>query len=104
MPRSTDQVSGVLKLLFDRGIPFVPRGAGTGLSGGCLPLGAPVMVCTSRMNRIVQVDYASRRIEVESGVVNLHVTNAVKARGMVYAPDPSSQVACTIGGNIAENS
>jgi glycolate oxidase len=82
----------------------VPRGAGTGLSGGCLPLNAPVMICTSRMNRILAIDLANRRIEVESGVVNLHVTNAVKAQGYFYAPDPSSQVACTIGGNIAENS
>ena len=103
-PRTTAEVSAILKLLHRRDIAFVPRGAGTGLSGGCLPLGAPVMICTSRMNRILQIDYASRRVEVESGVVNLHVTNAVKSRGMVYAPDPSSQVACTIGGNIAENS
>ena len=103
-PRTTAEVSAILKLLHRRGIPFVPRGAGTGLSGGCLPLGAPVMICTSRMNRILEIDYASRRIEVESGVVNLHVTNAVKGRGMMYAPDPSSQVACTIGGNVAENS
>ena len=87
-----------------RGVAFVPRGAGTGLSGGCLPLDAPVMICTSRMNRIVAIDLANRRVEVESGVVNLHVTNAVKAEGYFYAPDPSSQVACTIGGNIAENS
>src|SRR6266481_5261861 len=77
--------------------------AGTGLSGGCLPL-APVMICTSRMNRIIAIDLANRRVEVESGVVNLHVTNAVKAKGFFYAPDPSSQMACTIGGNIAENS
>src|SRR6202522_3456746 len=104
LPRSTAQLSSILAALDRRGIAFVPRGAGTGLSGGCLPLGAPVMICTSRMNRILQIDYASRRIEVESGVVNLHVTNAVKARGMMYAPDPSSQVACTIGGNVAENS
>ena len=103
-PRTTAETSAILKLLHRRGVAFVPRGAGTGLSGGCLPLGAPVMICTSRMNRILQVDYASRRIEVESGVVNLNVTNAVKARGFFYAPDPSSQVACTIGGNIAENS
>ena len=103
-PRTTAEVSAILKLLHRRGIPFVPRGAGTGLSGGCLPLGAPVMICTSRMNHILEVDYASRRIAVESGVVNLHVTNAVKGRGMMYAPDPSSQVACTIGGNVAENS
>ena len=94
----------MLTALDRRGIAFVPRGAGTGLSGGCLPLDAPVMICTSRMNRIVACDLANRRVEVESGVVNLHVTNAVKAAGYFYAPDPSSQVACTIGGNIAENS
>src|ERR1700728_3422893 len=70
-PRTTAEVSAILKLLHRRGIPFVPRGAGTGLSGGCLPLGAPVMICTSRMNHILEVDYASRRIAVESGVVNL---------------------------------
>ena len=103
-PRSTDEVSAVLKLLHRRDLGFVPRGAGTGLSGGCLPLKAPVMICTSRMNRVRAIDLANRRIEVESGVVNLHVTNAVKAHGYFYAPDPSSQVACTIGGNIAENS
>jgi glycolate oxidase len=103
-PRHTAEVSAILQLLHRRGIAFVPRGAGTGLSGGCLPLSAPVMICTSRMNHILEIDYASRRVEVESGVVNLHVTNAVKARGMIYAPDPSSQVACTIGGNVAENS
>jgi glycolate oxidase len=104
LPRTTAEVSAILKLLYRRGIAFVPRGAGTGLSGGCLPLNAPVMICTSRMNRILAIDLANRRVEVESGVVNLHVTNAVKTQGYFYAPDPSSQVACTIGGNIAENS
>lgn len=103
-PRSTAEVSAILKLLYQRGIPFVPRGAGTGLSGGCLPLNAPVMICTSRMNHILAIDLANRRIEVESGVVNLNVSNAVKNDGYYYAPDPSSQMACTIGGNIAENS
>jgi glycolate oxidase len=103
-PRSTAEVSAVLKALHDHSVPFVPRGAGTGLSGGCLPLYAPVMVCTSRMNRIIAIDLANRRIEVESGVVNLHVSNAVRPKGFFYAPDPSSQMACTIGGNIAENS
>ncbi len=97
-------MSAVLKLLYRRGLAFVPRGAGTGLSGGCLPLNAPVMICTSRMNRVLVIDVMNRRIEVQSGVVNLHVTNAVKGQGYFYAPDPSSQVACTIGGNIAENS
>src|SRR5258708_6620770 len=104
LPRSTTQVSEVLAALHRRGIAFVPRGAGTGLSGGCLPLNAPAMICTSKMNRILEIDCENRRVEVESGVVNLHVTNAVKANGFFYAPDPSSQVACTIGGNIAENS
>ncbi len=104
MPRTTEQVSAVLKALWHRGVAFVPRGAGTGLSGGALPVNAPVMICTSRMNRIVAIDLPNRRVEVESGVVNLHVTNAVKNDRFFYAPDPSSQQACTIGGNIAENS
>jgi glycolate oxidase len=103
-PRTTAEVSAVLKLLYQRKLAFVPRGAGTGLSGGSLPLKAPVMICTSRMNHVLAIDLANRRIEVESGVVNLHVTNAVKSQGYFYAPDPSSQGACTIGGNIAENS
>jgi glycolate dehydrogenase FAD-linked subunit len=103
-PRTTAEVSALLKLLHRRNVNFVPRGAGTGLSGGCLALNAPVMICTSRMNHILAIDRANRRVEVESGVVNLHVSNAVKADGLFYAPDPSSQVACTIGGNIAENS
>ncbi len=104
LPKNTAEVSAVLRTLYAEGIAFVPRGAGTGLSGGSLPLNAPVMVCTSRMNRILSIDYANRRVEVESGVVNLHVSNAVKAAGFFYAPDPSSQAACTIGGNISENS
>ena len=103
-PRTTAEVSAILKLLHRRNLAFVPRGAGTGLSGGCLPLNAPVMICTSRMNHVIAIDLLNRRIEVESGVVNLHVTNAVKGDGYFYAPDPSSQAACTIGGNIAENS
>jgi glycolate oxidase len=103
MPHSTSEVSAVLRALHRRGIAFVPRGAGTGLSGGALPL-APVMICTSKMNRILTIDLANRRAEVQSGVVNLHVTNAVKTNSYFYPPDPSSQMACTIGGNIAENS
>ncbi|MGD0072815.1 MAG: FAD-linked oxidase C-terminal domain-containing protein [Candidatus Binataceae bacterium] len=104
LPRTTRQVSAILRALDRYRVAFVPRGAGTGLSGGCLPLNAPVMVCTSRMNRIIAVDLANRRVEVESGVVNLRVTDAVKQAGFFYAPDPSSQVACTVGGNVAENS
>jgi glycolate oxidase len=103
-PRTTAEISAILRLLHRRGVAFVPRGAGTGLSGGCLPLNAPVMICTSRMNQILAIDLANRRAEVESGVVNLHVSNAVRSAGLFYAPDPSSQSACTIGGNIAENS
>jgi glycolate dehydrogenase FAD-linked subunit len=103
-PRTASEVSAILTLLHRHGIAYVPRGSGTGLSGGALPIKAPVMICTTRMNRILAIDLANRRVEVESGVVNLHVTNAVKAQGFFYAPDPSSQMACTIGGNIAENS
>src|SRR5580698_2571507 len=104
LPRTTAQLSAILAALERRGVAFVPRGAGTGLSGGCLPLNAPVMICTSRMNHILACDFANRRVEVESGVVNINVTNAVKGAGYFYATDPSSQAACTIGGNIAENS
>ena len=81
MPRTTAEVSAILSVLYRRGVAFVPRGAGTGLSGGCLPVHAPVMICTSRMNRIVAVDIANRRVEVQPGVVNLHVTDAVKRQG-----------------------
>lgn len=104
LPRSTEEVSAVLKLLHKEKIAFVPRGAGTGLSGGCLPVEAPIMVGTSRMNRILQVDLLNRYVVAEAGVVNLWVSNAVKNHGFQYAPDPSSQQACTIGGNVAENS
>jgi glycolate dehydrogenase FAD-linked subunit len=104
LPRATEQVAQILRLLHREGIAFVPRGAGTGLSGGCLPVNAPVMIGTSRMTRIVEIDLANRRAVVEAGVVNLSVTNAVKQHGLLYAPDPSSQMACTIGGNVAENS
>src|SRR5271156_6046826 len=104
LPRTTTQLSAILTALHRRRMAFVPRGAGTGLSGGCLPLDAPAMICTSKMNHIVEIDLENRRVTAESGVVNLHVTNAVKSKGFFYAPDPSSQVACTIGGNIAENS
>lgn len=104
LPGNTDEVAAVVALLADNDIAFVPRGAGTGLSGGCLPLQAPVMICTSRMKRILEIDPANRRAVVEAGVVNLAVTRAVQEHGLGYAPDPSSQSACTIGGNIAENS
>ncbi len=104
LPRSADQAAAVVRILHREGIAFVPRGAGTGLSGGCVPLEAPVMICTSRLNRIREIDLENRRAVAEAGVVNLAMTRAVAAHGLLYAPDPSSQSACTIGGNIAENS
>src|SRR5262245_3859771 len=104
LPRTPAQVSAVLRLLAAQRVAFVPRGAGTGLSGGTLPVDAPVMICTSRLNRIESIDVANRRIVVQAGGVNQWVTNAVRAHGLCYAPDPSSQPACTVGGNIAENS
>jgi glycolate oxidase len=104
LPRSPQEVAAVLRLLAAERIAFVPRGAGTGLSGGTLPVGAPVMICTSRMQRIEAIDVRNRRVVAQAGVVNQWVTNAVRAHGLHYAPDPSSQPACTIGGNIAENS
>jgi len=104
LPQTTEQVAALARVLHRHHMPFVPRGAGTGLSGGCLPLEAPVMICTSRLKRIVEIDLVNRRAVVEAGVVNLAVTRAVAAHGLLYAPDPSSQSACTIGGNVAENS
>ncbi|HYV56018.1 MAG TPA: FAD-linked oxidase C-terminal domain-containing protein [Candidatus Nitrosopolaris sp.] len=104
LPRTPAEVASVLRLLAAEGIAFVPRGAGTGLSGGTLPVGAPVMICTSRLQRIEAIDVANRRVVAQAGVVNQWVSNAVRPHGLCYAPDPSSQPACTIGGNIAENS
>src|SRR5881396_3586316 len=104
LPRTPAEVAAVLRLLAAERIPFVPCGAGTGLSGGTLPVEAPVMVGTSRLTAIEAIDVANRRFVAQAGVVNQWVTNAVRAHGLCYAPDPSSQPACTIGGNVAENS
>ena len=104
LPRDPDQVARVIRILADAGVPFVPRGAGTGLSGGTLPVAAPVMVCTSRLQTIESVDVRNRRVVAQAGVVNLWISRRVQADGLLYAPDPSSQGACTIGGNVAENS
>ncbi|MFP3948297.1 MAG: FAD-binding oxidoreductase, partial [Longimicrobiales bacterium] len=103
-PRSTQEVSRVVRLLGDEGIPFVPRGAGTGLSGGALAVDGAVLICTSRMNRILEIDAADRRARVQPGVINARLTRETRPHGLYYAPDPSSQSACTIGGNVAENS
>ena len=103
LPTSAGQVSGLLRACTELDIPVVPWGAGTGLSGGALPLGDGVVLSTARMNRILEIDVEDRTVTVEPGVPNLSVTHAVAPHGFYYAPDPSSQIACTIGGNVAEN-
>jgi glycolate oxidase subunit GlcD len=104
LPSSTEEVASVFRVLHGHGIPMVPRGAGTGLSGGALAITGGVVVGTSRMNRILEVDPDNRRALVQCGVLNTDLTNAAAPYGLHYAPDPSSQTACTIGGNVAENS
>jgi glycolate oxidase len=103
-PTSAEQVAVVVKLANRESLPFVARGAGTGLSGGCLPAEGGIVLSLMRMNRILEVDYDNQLAVVEPGLVNLHLSWAVGPRGYYYAPDPSSQQACTIGGNIANNS
>ena len=104
LPGSAADVQVVVRVCAREGIPFVARGAGTGLSGGATPVAGGIVISLARMNRILEVDLASERIVVEPGVTNLDVTRAVEADGYFYAPDPSSQQVCTIGGNVAENS
>jgi len=103
-PTSAEQVAAVVRLANRESIPFVARGAGTGLSGGCLPAEGGLVISLMRMNRVLEVDYDNQIAVVEPGLVNLHLSWAVGPRGFYYAPDPSSQQACTIGGNIANNS
>jgi glycolate oxidase len=103
-PRSAEHVAALVKLANREGIPFVARGAGTGLSGGCLPAEGGLVISLMRMNRVLQIDYDNQIAVVEPGLVNLHLSWAVGPHGYYYAPDPSSQQACTIGGNIANNS
>ncbi len=104
LPSTTAQVSDVLRYCHDQGIKVVPRGAGTGLSGGALPLGDGVLLGMGKFNRVLELDFANRCAVVQPGVTNLGISNAVAHEGFYYAPDPSSQIACTIGGNVAENS
>ncbi|HCL29244.1 MAG TPA: FAD-binding oxidoreductase [Candidatus Latescibacteria bacterium] len=104
LPTSAQQVCDILRTCGDLDIPIVPWGAGTGLSGGALPLADGIVLSLARMNRILHVDIDDRAVTVEPGVTNISVTHAVTGHGFYYAPDPSSQIACTIGGNIAENS
>ena len=104
LPRTTAEVSNVVALSGQEGLPIIPRGAGTSLSGSILAVTGGVMIALGRMNKILEIDYRNRRALVEAGCVNAWITNAVKGRGMLFAPDPSSQPACTIGGNVAMNS
>ena len=103
-PRNSKHVSQIVKVCNEAGVPFLPRGAGTSLAGGCLPVGGGVMIVLTRMKEIVEINLRDRYAVVEPGVVNVWLTNRLKGTGYHYAPDPSSQGACTIGGNVATNS
>ncbi len=104
LPTTTEEVQGVIRVCSREHIAFVPRGSGTGVSGGALPIEGGVVISLARMNRILDVDYANQRVILQPGVINLWVTQRVAPQGYYYAPDPSSQQVCSIGGNIAENS
>src|SRR6185436_5619313 len=104
LPATTEEVAAVVQACAAAEVPFVARGAGTGLSGGALPVADGVVISLARMNNVLRVDLDGARITVQPGVTNLQVTEAVIADGWYYAPDPSSQQVCTIGGNVAENS
>ena len=103
LPETTEQVSAILRYCLEAGVKVVPRGAGTSLSGGALPLADGVTLGLGKFRRILEVDYDNRCVVAQPGVTNLAVTQAVEHKGFYYAPDPSSQIACTIGGNVAEN-
>ncbi len=104
LPSSTEEVAAALRICSSLGVKVVPRGAGTSLSGGALPLADGVILGLAKLNRILDIDYDNRTVTCQPGVTNLAISKAVEARGFYYAPDPSSQIACTIGGNVAENS
>ena len=103
-PKTTEHVSRIVKVCSEADVPFLPRGAGTSLAGGCLPVGGGVMIVLTRMREIVEINLRDRYAVVQPGVVNVWLTNRLKGTGYHYAPDPSSQGACTIGGNVATNS
>jgi glycolate oxidase len=103
-PRNTEDVAAIVRLCNEHKVPFLPRGAGTSLAGGCLPVGGGVMIVLTRMKQILEINLRDRFAVVQPGVVNIWLTNALKGTGYHYAPDPSSQGACTIGGNVATNS
>jgi glycolate oxidase len=104
LPETTDQVAAAMRYCHAEGVRVVPRGAGTSLSGGALPMADAVVVGLMRMNRILHIDYADRCATVQAGVTNIGITEAVQGKGFFYAPDPSSQLACMIGGNVSMNS
>ena len=104
LPRTTEEVSAVLKFCNEAGVPVIPRGAGTSLAGGAIPQEDAVVIGVAKMAKVLEIDYANRFVRVEAGVTNLAVTGAVEAEAFFYAPDPSSQLACTIGGNVGMNS
>lgn len=104
IPGTAEEVAAAVRILAEAEIPFTPRGAGTGLSGGALSLSGAVIFELARLNKILKIDYENRLAVVETGVINIHLSQATASRGFHYAPDPSSQMACTIGGNVAENS
>ena len=103
-PENTNEVSKILAFCNAKRIKVVPRGAGTGLSGGALPLVDSILLCLGKFNKIINIDYQNRCVVAQPGVTNLSITQAVEDKGFYYAPDPSSQIACSIGGNVAENS
>lgn len=104
LPETTEQVAQILRYCHGEGIKVVPRGAGTSLSGGALPLADGVLLGMAKFNRLLEIDYENRVVVAQPGVTNLGITKAVEQAGFYYAPDPSSQIACTIGGNVATNS
>jgi len=104
LPETTEEVARILRLCRDNNIKVVPRGSGTSLSGGALPLADGVLLAMGKFNRVLETDYANRCAVVQPGVTNLAISQAVEGEGFYYAPDPSSQIACSIGGNVAENS
>lgn len=103
LPASTEDVSAIVKIAARHHVPVVPRGAGTGLSGGAIPIYGGIIIAFARMNQILEVDYENLRAVVQPGLVNLHLSNALNPAGFYYVPDPSSQRSCTIGGNVGEN-
>ncbi|OUS11985.1 FAD-binding oxidoreductase, partial [Rhodospirillales bacterium 47_12_T64] len=103
LPENTEQVSQVLRYCHEEGVKVVPRGSGTSLSGGALPVADAILLCMGKFNQVLEIDYDNRCTVVQPGVTNLGITKSVEGEGFYYAPDPSSQIACSIGGNVAEN-